>query len=376
MTVADLAAALDAIAPTAAAEDWDNVGLLVGDPASTVTRAVLCIDYTAEVAAEGEAEGCDAVVAYHPPIFKPLASLTADGPGRLMLDAARRGVAVYSPHTALDVAAGGTNDGLADALYLTERRPLRPMPADGGGPALYRLVAFVPTDAADAVSDAVFDAGAGAMATYDRCGFRTPGTGTFRPLPGANPAVGQVGRLETVAEERFETLVPAGRVAAVVAALRAAHPYEVPAFDLIPLAPDPGPKRVADGATGLGRVGDFAEPVERDVLFARLKRELGVEHLLIAGPADGTVARAAVCAGSCGDLLDDAIAAGATLYVTGELRHHDALKAADAGVTVVMLRHSVSERHALTRLAARLTAALPGLSCHLARSDRDPFDVR
>ena len=250
-----LLAVLDALAPLRHAEDWDNVGLLVGTPDQSISKAILCIDYTPAVAAEGRAAGADLVIAYHPPIFAPLKRLSG-GP---VVEAVREGVAIYSPHTALDVATGGTNDGLADAMGMSARRPLK-----------------VLCEAASGI--------------------------------------------------------------------------------------------------GMGRVGEFDPPVGRGELVGRLKRSLGLDQVLIAGPTAGTVRRAAVCAGSCGDLLDDAIAAGAEVYVTGELRHHDALKAAAAGVTVVMLLHSNSERHALATLAARLLERALGVEYLLSREDRDPFD--
>ena len=356
--------ALESIAPTRHAEAWDNVGLIAGAPRQPVSRVMLTIDYTPEVAAEAEAEGCDAVVAYHPPIFEAVKRLVA---GSLVFDAVRRGVALYSPHTALDVAEGGTNDVLADAIGLgPDRAPLRLAQTKAGQ---YKLVTFVPENDAERVSRAMFDAGAGRIGDYRMCSFRSPGTGTFFGDESTNPAVGERGRLEEASEVRVETVVPIAKVDAVIRALRASHPYEEPAFDLQQLAAPPE-------GLGLGRVGDFAEPVERGELVERLKRELGLAHVLVAGPAEGAVRRAAVCAGACGNLLDDAIAARAQFYVTGEMRHHDALKAARAGVTVVCTLHSNSERAVLTRLKRRLADSLPELPVILSRQDRDPFAVR
>ncbi len=181
--------------------------------------------------------------------------------------------------------------------------------------------------------------------------------------------MGESGRLELAAEVRLETIVTAARVGAVISALRKAHPYEEPAFDLYPLAPPPP-------GIGIGRIGAIEPAADRASLFARIKQGLGIDALLIAGPHAGPVTRAAVCAGACGDLLDAAIASGAGLYLTGEMRHHDALKAARAGVTVVCTLHSNSERVALTRLMARLAPLLLGVGLVLSRTDVDPFSVR
>ncbi|HEX8910857.1 MAG TPA: Nif3-like dinuclear metal center hexameric protein [Humisphaera sp.] len=366
MQLRELIDVLEAIAPTRFAEPWDNVGLLVGDPHQPVTRAMLAIDYTPAVAAEAAADRCDAVVAYHPPIFKAIKRVTSTGPTAAVFDAVRRGVALYSPHTALDVAGGGTNDVLADIVGLADRSPLK---LAEGHASQYKLVTFVPTDALERVSAAIFEAGAGRIGHYSACSFRTQGTGTFFGEEGSNPTVGQSGRLETAAEVKVETVLPTARVRDVIRALRQSHPYEEPAFDLNVLA------AVPEGV-GIGRVGPLERPTPRAELFARIKAGLGLDHLLVSGPTDGDVTRVAVCAGACGDLLDNAMAEGVGLYLTGEMRHHDALKAAAAGVTVVCTLHSNSERAALKRLAEMITGRLPALPVSLSRSDRDPFEIR
>jgi dinuclear metal center YbgI/SA1388 family protein len=313
------------------------------------------------VAEEGKREGCDAIVAYHPPIFDGLKRVT--GPG-VIYDAIRHGVAIYSPHTALDVAEGGTNDMLADALGLGERQPLR---IGQEKLAQCKLVVFVPAEAADRVADALFDAGAGRIGNYSRCSFRSPGTGTFFGEEGANPRVGEARKLQRVEELRLETVLPLDRIGPAIRALRQAHPYEEPAFDLMQL--------VGSESKGQGRIGAFGASVPRDELFARIKRELGLAHLLIAGPTDGTVSKAAVGAGACGDLINDAISQKAELYLTGEVRHHDALKAAQRGMTVVCTLHSNSERAVLKRVGQRIAQKLPGLAVRFSEADRDAFGI-
>ena len=366
MRLSDLVTVLNDIAPTRSAESWDNVGLLAGDPAQDVSRVMLTIDYTDEVSNEAEREGCDAVVAYHPPIFEAVKRLTAGSP---VFDAIRRGVALYSPHTALDVVAGGTNDMLADVLGLPPdgRSPLRLAQTRA---SQYKLVTFVPENDAERVSQAMFEAGAGRIGAYTHCSFLIRGTGTFFGEEGkTNPTVGESGRLERAEELRVETVVPLSKVEAVIRALRKSHPYEEPAFDLNQLAAPPE-------GLGQGRIGRFERSVERGELFERIKRGLELNHFLVAGPTNGPVTRAACCAGACGDLLNDALAQKAELYLTGEMRHHDALKAAKAGVTVVCVLHSNSERAVMRRLKEKLEEKLPGLPVLLSRSDRDPFLIR
>jgi dinuclear metal center YbgI/SA1388 family protein len=361
MQLATIITALEKIAPLGGAEEWDNVGLLAGDPAQDIAAILLTIDYSPAVAEEARAQKCDLVIAYHPPIFSPLKRVVA---GSAIFDAIRGNVAIYSPHTALDVADGGTNDMLADAIGLSDREPLAQA---AQRMTQYKLVTFVPIEAVEKVSAALFDAGAGRIGNYTSCSFRAAGTGTFFGEAGTNPKVGSSGRLEKVDEIRLETVVPAENIEHVIRALRSNHPYEEPAFDLNVLA-------VPATGKGQGRIGTMAK-ISRQEVFARMKRELGLEHLLIAGPTTGMITRAAVCAGSCGKFLPDAIAGKAELFLTGELRHHDALAAAAAGMTVVCTLHSNSERAVLKRVADRLgeTAGMPKVS--ISRADRDPFAI-
>lgn len=367
MKLRDVLTVLEGIAPLRYAESWDNVGLLVGDPHRDAASALLCIDYTPAVAREARELGCDLVVAYHPPIFEALKRVAAPSP---IYDAIRDGIALYSPHTALDVAPGGTNDLLADILGLSERAPLQRLEARA---THHKLVTFVPEDRVEEVSEALFSAGAGRAGGSSRVSFRSPGIGTFKGGDAGRPLPSQRGQRMQVPEVRLEVPVPASRAAAVVAALRAAHPYEDPPFDLLALAPEPP-------QLGIGRVGRLAAPTPLGALLARIRSGLGVGSLLCATPEgvgdDALITQAAACAGACGKLIDQAIAQGAGLYLTGELRHHDALKAAQAGVTVVCALHSNSERATLGRVRARLTEALPGLNVFVSARDRDPFVIR
>jgi dinuclear metal center YbgI/SA1388 family protein len=359
MKIRDLVRALEAIAPTRFAAPWDNVGLLVGDEASPLSRVLLTIDCTAEVLHEARRDRSEAIVSYHPPIFEASKRFVA---GSVAFEAACAGIAIHSPHTALDVADGGTNDVLADVLSMAEREPLRPLETRD---AELKLVTFVPPAHLDAVTQAVFGAGAGRIGNYSSCAFHAPGIGTFVGGEGTHPAVGQPGRLEESTELRLETVVPLSRVRDVLQALRGAHPYEEPAFDLVRLAAPPA-------AAGMGRVGRVDASSVATIL-ERIKGGLGIRHVLVAGPIDRDVSRVAVCAGSGGEFVADAIASRAQLFLTGELRHHDALRAAAAGLTVVCVLHSASERVALGSVERSLAEALPGVSIARSRTDRDPF---
>jgi dinuclear metal center YbgI/SA1388 family protein len=359
--------AIETIAPPHLAEAWDNVGLLVGDRRSTVRRTMLTIDYTPEVAEEARASGCDAVIAYHPPIFESLKRFNSDPATALVFDAARRGVAIYSPHTALDSASGGTNDVLADTIGMKTREPLKPhTPASTN----LKLIVYVPTDSVERVASAVHDAGAGHVGNYSYCSFRSAGTGTFKALDGANPTIGKVGELERVDEVRLEVLVTSARLHAVLGAMRASHPYEEVAFDVVSLQSSPSP------TFGIGRVGSI-DPTLARVIIDQLKRAIGQTQVLVAGDIDRPVSSVAVCAGACGgDLLSEAIRRRVNFYVTGEMRHHDAVRAVRAGLTVCCTLHSNSERITLPHFAKSLATALPEVEFVVSGVDRDPFSIR
>jgi dinuclear metal center YbgI/SA1388 family protein len=367
MLLKQLTAALNQIAPLAYAEPWDNTGLLTGDPAQQISKILLAIDYTTAVAGEARDLHCDLVIAYHPPIFSAVKRITAEGSSGLIHDAIRRGVAIYSPHTAWDAATGGTNDFLADSLGLSDVAPLRYIQPT---PNYLKLVTFVPESSVEAVSSALFARGAGHIGNYHSCSFRTAGIGTFFGEPGTHPTVGEVGKLERQPEIRLETIIPIARANEMVATLLKVHPYEEPAYDLTPLA---GMPIVA----GHGRVGTVTTPMTLATVAEQLKVKLQLPALLVAGDLSHAVKRVAICAGAGGELLDAAIAAKADLYLTGELRHHDALKAEQAGMGVVCTLHSNSERPSLKRLQARLRELLPDAPpVLLSEKDRDPFSIR
>lgn len=257
MRVSDLAAAMERIAPTAFAEPWDNVGLLLGDPEASLTAVHLAIDMTREVVAEASLHCANAIVSYHPPIFKPVKRLLA---GDASFAALAAGISVYSPHTSWDAVPGGVNDALADIVSLSDVR----------------------------------------------------------------------------------ALVPSAGV------------------DLSPRC-------------GMGRVGIV--PADRSDLIRTVREKLELGGVLVAGPHTGPARVVAVCAGAGGGLLDAALRARADVFVVGELSHHDALRAANAGVTVIATLHSNAERFSLAHLRARLLEELPDLVVTVSACDRDPLRI-
>jgi len=366
MKIKDITAVVEKIVSPKLAQDWDNVGLLVGDAKSDVKSILLTIDITREVIAEAKRLKSDLIISYHPVIWDGLKKITADGQGGIVYELIRSGISVYSIHTALDAAAGGVNDALAEIVGICEAEPIGDYVVNPAG-ANYKLVVFVPVDALAKVSGAIFSAGGGAIGNYSNCSFQSEGTGTFLPLGGAQPSIGKSGRLEKVDEIRFETIVPAEKISAVVAAMRKAHPYETPAFDVIKLYD-------VESKFGLGRIGKLVEAQPLAKIIERIKKHTGAKAIGLTGREKRTVKKAAVCAGSCGRIINSVIAAGCDLYVTGELKHHQALAAKEADVTCICLSHTVSERFILKKLSRQLQKALKDVTIKVSKKDTEPFN--
>jgi dinuclear metal center YbgI/SA1388 family protein len=365
MKVKDIAIAIEKVVPLKLAQSWDNVGLLIGDAGRNVKNILLTIDITKEVLAEAKRSKTDLIVSYHPVIWDGLKKITPKGPTQVVYELINSDIAVFSIHTALDALKGGVNDGLAEIVGIVDPQPLGDYVDNPVGDN-YKLVVFVPIASAAKVSNAVFAAGAGAIGNYSNCGFQVQGTGTFRPLEGARPAIGKKEKLEKVDEIRFETIVPAEKIEAVVAAMKESHPYEEPAFDCFKLY-NPTDK------LGLGRIGKLEKPTALKQIIQRIKRYTGAQAFGIIGKEKRTVKTAAVCAGACGKILNLVIAAKADLYLTGELKHHQALAAQEAGLTCICLSHTVSERFALKKFARQLQKQAKDVTIKISRKDADPF---
>ncbi len=337
-------AAMEELAPAHLAADWDNVGLLVGSPDQDVSRVLVALDVTPAVAEAAATGGIDLIIAHHPLIFKALTSLRTDRPiGRTLAALVRAGAAVFAAHTNLDAADGGVNDILASKLGLTA---LRPLSADYRE-SLLKIVVFVPESHAEAVRQAMAAAGAGHIGNYSHCTFQASGTGTFLPLAGTNPFIGQTGKLEYVAEFRLETIVPAGQADKVVQAMLAAHPYEEVAYDLYRL-------ENAGRDHGVGRVGELVRPLALGDFASLVKSALKIDTVRLSGPGARQVKTVAVCGGAGAGLFAEAVRSGADVLVTGDVKYHEALEAAACGLTIIDAGHFASERPVLEAVAARL----------------------
>ncbi|GAB4363844.1 MAG: Nif3-like dinuclear metal center hexameric protein [Deltaproteobacteria bacterium] len=326
--------ALDARYPFDHKADWDNVGILAGDPDRPVRTILVALDATPAVIERCRRAKADLLVTHHPVIHAPLKAVRPD---RHDSAAAYRllsmGVAVLSAHTNADVAPRGVSHVLARRIGLRRIRPLIP----GEPSEACRVVAFVPPDRADAVLAALAEAGGGRIGGYTHCSFRSPGTGTFLPEREASPWTGTRGVLQRVEEVRLESVVAAPRLTGVLRAIRSVHPYEEPAIDVIPL-------RGGALGGGIGAIGerDRSEPLSR--VLEEIHRRVRPDWILVAGPARRRVRRIAVVGGSGSEFAGAAREAGADLFVTADLKYHRALEAAAGDMPVADIGHGSGEK--------------------------------
>ena len=315
-TIQDLTRLLEAAAPLAYQESYDNAGLQCGLPEAEITGVLVALDCTPDVVAEAARRGCNVVLCHHPVIFRPLKRLTGKGlVEQTIMAALKADVAIYAAHTNLDNVRHGVNARLAAKLGLVNTRILAPQAG-----TLARLSTYVPgppahADAADQVLAALYAAGAGQVGEYKDCSFRSQGTGTFTPGAGTRPAIGAVGQAERVAETRLEVLLPLHRQAAVLAALRQAHPYEEVAYELVKLENQ-------NQEVGAGLVGELPVALPPAEFRQRLKAALGVPVVRHTAFAKD-IKKVALCGGAGSFLTGAAVAAGADAYVTGDVKYHE-----------------------------------------------------
>jgi dinuclear metal center YbgI/SA1388 family protein len=353
--LAEIIAVLDEAYPPRLAHDWDSVGLVCGDPDEQVDSVTVAVDATAAVVDTVGHRGL--LLAHHPLLLRGVDTVAASTPkGALIHRLIRTGAALFTAHTNADAASPGVSDALAAVLGLTVDAVLDPAV---GGPPQERWVILVPPTHAERLRQALFAAGAGTVGDYTHCSWSVVGEGQFLPGPAAEPTAGQVGTLECGPEERVEVIAPAALRRSVLAALRAAHPYEEPSFDVVARTPMP------DGV-GIGRIGTLPQPVRFADFAARVGSALPQTSwgVRAAGDPEATVSRVAVCGGAGDSLLSAARGAGVQAYVTADLRHHPAdehRRASDVGL--VDVAHWASEypwcAQAAGLIRQRFGAALP-----------------
>lgn len=336
---------IEQLAPRSLAEEWDNVGLQIGDRTQEISSILVALDLEPQVVEEALALGTNLIITHHPVIFKPLNNIRADLPqGKMILDIIKNNISVYCAHTNLDSAGQGVNQVLAELLLLKDIKVLNPDKFEN----LCKLVFYVPDTHLEPVRSAITAAGAGWIGNYSDCTFSVKGTGTFKATQGCSPFIGEVGILEQTSEFRLETIVAEKQVDKVVKAAINAHPYEEVAYDVYPLA-----NRV--NQLGLGRVGELPEPVSLEGFMDIVKNSLNISTIKYTGDSKAFVQKIAVCGGSGASFIHKSVFSGVDVLLTGDVKYHEAQEAKALGLNLVDAGHFATEYPIVMKLADMLS---------------------
>ncbi|KMK75969.1 Nif3-like dinuclear metal center hexameric protein [Alkalihalobacillus pseudalcaliphilus] len=320
-------------APKSIAVEGDKNGLMIGTLNKRIKKVMVTLDVLENVMDEAIAENVDFIFAHHPLLFRPLKKIDINtAHGRIVEKAIKHDITIYAAHTNLDIAEGGVNDMMAEALQLKDLEVLAPTQSH----ELIKVAVFVPESHADQVRNALSDAGAGHIGAYSHCTFNTNGTGTFKPEQGTNPYIGSINELERVSEVKIETILPASLTKKVIQAIYRSHPYEEPAFDLYPL-------KNKGKEIGLGRMGVLKEEMSLAAFTEYVKQVFDVEGARVVGDLQGRVKKVAVLGGDGNKYLQTALFKGADVIVTGDVYYHMAHDVMMEGLKIVDPGHNVEK---------------------------------
>jgi len=338
-------------------ESWDNCGLQIGDVNRVVKKILVALEVTDQVITEAIEQDCQMIVTHHPFFFTPIKSLNFQTyRGRLAKRLIDAQMLVYAAHTNYDQMPFGVSDALGEWMGLKNRRFLSPTTGLKG----YKLSTYVPESHAKDVLFAMLEAGAGSLGNYTHCSFSTEGIGTFRALHGAKPFLGEIDNLAEFKEIKVEAIVTESNKKKVVAAMLAAHPYEVAAYDLFLM------ENALDEA-GYGIVGELGN----SMTIAEFAQSLAVKWncpLMIHGDRNAEARTVSCCGGDGGDLIPVA-ARVSDVYVTGDVRASRAQMAIEAGIPVIVAPHYKTEKPGADRLAQLLGQWLEEVN--VVKTERD-----
>ena len=364
MKISEVLSFLEEKYPLHYQEDFDNCGVQCGDKDREITGVLVCFEMSEETIDEAIRRNANLVISHHPLILRKgiFKIEPTNRVGRIICKALEHRMVLYSMHTNLDSAEGGVNDTFASKLGLDNVKVLSPIPA-----GLCKIAFFVPADYAEHVCAALFEVGCGKLGNYEHCAYKVAGRGTFRPTDGASPFIGTNGETETVVEERIEMVFPSHLQKKVVAALYAAHPYEEPAFDLFRL-------ENTNCKVGLGRIGDLPTSVSAEDFLLKLKEIFGLQMIRFYGDLRGSIRRVAVLGGGGSSFIGQAMAAGADVYVTGDVKYHD-FHSADRKMLIVDIGHFESEHFIKEIIFKELKENFNTFAVSLAESEKMQISV-
>lgn len=324
-------------------DEWDNTGFQIGNPNKEVTKVLVSLDldrYVFDKALEVEAQ---MIITHHPLIFKPIKSITYNSyKEKLIYDLIKKDIVVYNAHTNLDLAKNGVNDTLSNIFGLKNVEPLKEIKEE----SLYKFVVFVPKSHEKIIRKVLGDEGAGFIGNYSHCTYNVDGIGTFMPLEGTSPFIGEKNKIEEVEEVRIETIVKERDLSRIVNKVISAHPYEEVAYDIYPLFNK-------GDIYGYGSVGDI-DSIPLNSLLNMVKEKLEVDKLIVYGDMNRNIKRVALCGGSGASFIFDAYNKGAEAYITGDIKYHDAQYANELGLTIIDAGHYHTEKIILPVIAKYL----------------------
>ncbi len=361
MQVKHIIQTIEKVAPPIYQESYDNCGLQVGNPEDEVTGVLISLDVTEAVLEEAIQRGCNMIVSHHPLIFFGLKRISGRNyVERVIRKAIKHDISIYAAHTNLDNMHTGVNAKIAEKLQLRDISILSPK-----GNTLSKLYTYAPLSAAEKLREALFAAGAGHISKYRECSFNTTGTGSFRPQEGANPAIGEAGgKREWVEEVKIEVIVEKHIEGAVMAALRAAHPYEEVAYELIPL-PN------ANQHIGAGMIGYTQNPVIEDYFMEFLKDKMKADCIRHTAFLNKPIKKVALCGGAGSFLLKDAIQAGADIFITADYKYHQFFDA-EGKIIIADIGHYESEQFTSEIFEEILKKKFPTFAILLSKLNTNP----
>jgi dinuclear metal center YbgI/SA1388 family protein len=367
MKAKDIYAAIEETAPLYLAEKWDNSGLQVGSRNQDVQKVLLALDVTESVVQEAVHKNVQLIVSHHPFIFNGIKSICVDsGKGKLVSQLIKHDISVYSAHTNLDSAKLGLNDFIAGQLRIKETQPLVPSPHD----QLYKLVIFTPQNFSQKILEVLEKNGAGVLGKYSCSSFRTAGKSTFKPLEGANPYIGQLNKVETVIEDRIETIISQNLIKQILPIIKQVHPYEEMAYDLYPLD-----SSISKNENGLGKIGNLEKPLTSKEFISEIKEVLDLSFVRTAGPAPKKIKKVALCTGAGAEFISIAKIKGADAYITGDLKYHEAQNAKENDLWVVDAGHFGTEKNVVYLLEKIIHSAYPALEIFISNNVNDFFNI-
>ena len=360
MKVQDVINYLEVLAPLNYAEDFDNVGLLVGNKNNNVTGVLVTLDTIETVVDEAIKKQCNLIVSFHPIIFKGLKKITGKNyVERVVIKAIKHDIAIYSMHTALDNAFNGVNHIICEQLKLKNQNILIPQVN-----TIKKLTTYAPKSDVNAVRTALFNAGAGSLGNYTDCSFNNEGIGTFKPNNKANPVKGNKGELHQESEIQINITYKKHLETSVLKALKSSHPYEEVAYEITTLENQ-------NQHIGMGMIGELNTPMETTAFFNYLKQNMNTTLIRHSNLIKDTVKKIAVLGGSGSFAINAAIANKADVFITADLKYHDFF-AADHRIILADIGHYESEQFIKNNLVAYLTKKISSFAIVLSTTNTNP----